>query len=315
MHIVCYVLAGAGSPNCGLVQLLEPMMSPKAKCSLQDVIRFIESRAPQSVSTFRRNPFAGRRFHYSHVRRAVEELHYRGRYRDLEPFDLKGTLGLWRGPSGVRYQLARQATLQLVRTIQDRRPELPLERILPCITHELFCQTPVSRYATTLWGMLINVYGGSPYRALKDLIDHDEDFAAYRDFQPSDMKKAPQRTWISQTGKKDYARARRLTRAFLQAICGGRPPVRIEATLAGIEMQEILKTPISRYGATLGGMIDQVYGNSPYLALKDLASADPGCRRYLPAIERRRYRHRRGSRPPTRRSKHSARTRSFAVCR
>lgn len=290
-------------------------MSPKAPCSLQDVIRFIESRAPQSVPTFRWNPFVGRRFHYPDVRRAVEELHHRGRYRDLEPFDLKGTLGLWRGPSGFRYQLARQATKQLIRRIQDRCPELPLERILPCITHEVFCLTPVSRYATTLWGMLINVYGGSPYRALRDLLDHDKEFAAYRDFQPSDMKKAPQRTWVSRTGENDYARARQLTRAFLQAVGDGLPAVRIEAMLAGIEMQEILKTPINRYGSTLGGMIDQVYGNSLYLALKDLALTDPVFRRYLSAIERRRYRTRGCSGHPARRSKHSARGRSFAVSR
>ncbi len=265
-------------------------MPPRAPCSVQDVIRFIESRAPHPGATYRRNPFAGRRFHFPDVRRAVEELHRGGRYRDLEPFDLKGTLGLWKGPSGIRYQLARQSTKQLVRRMQERRPHLPLERILPGITHGIFCQTPISRYSTTLWGMLINVYGSSPYVALKDLIDHDEEFASYRDLQPSDMVKAPQRTWASQTGKKDFARARRLTRAFLQAIGDGLPAGRIEATLSGIEMREILKTPISRYGTTLGGMLDQVYGNSPYLALKDLAQSDPGCRRYLSAIERRRYR-------------------------
>lgn len=283
-------------------------MPPRTPCSIRDVIRFIESRVPHPSNVFRRNPFSGRRLHFSDVRCALEDLHHQGRYLDLEPFDLKGTLGLWKGLAGVRYDLARQASKRLLRRIESRHPGLPLEKILPGITHCAFCRTPISRYATTLWGMLANVYGGSPYRALKDLIDHDEEFVAYRDLQPSDMKKAPQRTWVSQTGKKDYARARRLTRAFLQAIRDGLPAVRIEATLARIETHEILETPVSRYGATLGGMIDQVYDNSPYLALKDLALADPACRPFLSAIERRRYRARGRARPSTRRPKHSART-------
>ena len=59
-----------------------------------------------------------------------------------------------------------------------------------------------------------------------------------------------------------------------------------------VEAGELLGTPLNRYGTTLGGMLDQVYARSPYLALRDLAEHDSRYRTYLPSILRRRYRSR-----------------------
>ncbi len=267
-------------------------MPRRPEPSIADVIRFIQSRVSHQDSVFRKNPFVGQRFHYRLVRRALAELHRAGRYLALEAFDIKGTLYLWKGPGGVNYTLARDATKRLISSLQARLPGITLERILPEINLRCFTHVPIDNYGTTLGGMLANVYGNSPYQALKDLIDHDGDFSSFRDFQPSDMRKAPQETWKQKGGKRDYRRARDLTRRCLELIIHRHPDLTMDTLLSKVETAELMGTALNKYGTTLGGMLDQVYGRSPYLALRDLAEHDPRYREYLPAIRRRRYRSR-----------------------
>ena len=267
-------------------------MAKKSAPTVAQVIRFIRSRAVPEGAVFHDNPFAGRRFPYGVVVEALARLHHEGSHPDLEAFDLKGTIFLWRGPEGVNHELARLATRRLVRSLHARLPGLALERLLPEINLRCFSNVRIDSYGTTLGGMLANVYGNSPYRALRDLIDHDEEFASFRDFQPWDMRKAPQETWIAKGEKRDYAHARELTRACLRTIFAAHAELLKEALLSKVEAGELLGTPLNRYGTTLGGMLDQIYGHSPYLALRDLAEHDPDYREYLPAIMNRRFRRR-----------------------
>lgn len=257
---------------------------------VEQVISFIESRVPREGTEFRTNPFSGVRFHYPWVARAIDSVHQQGRYLDLEPFDLKGTLFLWNTRRGKNFELAWKATSRLLLRLRERQPLIPYERLLPGVTYEVFCKTHIDNYGTTLGSMLANVYDKSPYRALKDLIDHAPPFAAYRDLEPQDMRKAPQHTWATAKGSRGCIRALALVRRFLEVARRRHPKLPMEVLLARVESEEMLGLSLSRYGSTVGGMLDQVYGRSPYLAFKDLAKHDPAYRRYLPAIERRRYR-------------------------
>src|SRR5690606_22225485 len=139
-----------------------------------------------------------------------------------------------------------------------------LEELLQNITARTFFKQPINRYATTLSGMLVQVYENSPYDALKDLIDHDKELAEFKNFQPYDMQKAPQKMWEGKQGK---TLARHATKTPLTTIQRTSKP--LEELLPTITPRTFYKQPINKYATTLGGMLQHVYEGSPYDALKD----------------------------------------------
>lgn len=212
-------------------------------------------------------------------------------YRDLQPYDMKiSPQNTWKNKDGSRnYELARHATKTLLKKLQMDQPQKTLTQILTEITKDTFSQHPINKYHTTLAGMITKVYKGSPYQAVKDLIEKDPKFAEYKDLQPYDMNQAPKETWVNRDGSKNYEFARHATKTLLNKLYQENPSKTRAQILTGITQDTFHLHPINRYQTTLGGMIKEVYEGSPYQALKNLAENDPEYTEFLPVIEELRH--------------------------
>jgi len=246
--------------------------------TIDDVMRFILANAPPEGVKIKKSPFKGRRFEYDLVDGAISELHAQGRFLDLEAYDIKGTKDMWNTEEGKNNELARKATKQLIKKLQEEQPDKELTQI----TYETFSKYPINRYQTTLGGMLVSIpgYKNSPYATLKDLIDADPELEQYRDFQPYDMKSAPQNTWNKPDGSKNYELARHATKTLLNKLQKDQVNKTLAEILTEIILDTFYKYPINKYGTTLGGMICNVHENSPYDALKKLIDNDPEFKEY-----------------------------------
>lgn len=211
-------------------------------------------------------------------------------FRDFEPQDMKcAPINTWFNKNGTRnYSLLRRVTKQLIRTLQAQQPHKKLEEILPGITDEDFRTTQINRYGTTLRGVM-DAHDDSPYHALRDLIDHDDEFAEFRDLQKQDMRKAPSNTWVSRKGRKNRRLAREMMKQFLRKLEEQQPGRAVEQILPGVTQERFYTTPINRYQTTLGGMLMRVYDGSLYSALKDFAKHDSDYSHLLPVIKRLRH--------------------------
>jgi len=203
-------------------------------------------------------------------------------YRDLQTYDLTHPpLNTWNNKDGSKnYQLARTATKKLIKKLQEEQPTKTLEQILPEINQDTFKDKPINKYQTTLCGMLKSIYDYSPYVALKDLIDNDEEFKAYRDFQQYDMIQSPNNTWNKEDGIINYQLARTATKKLIKKLQEEQPTKTLEQILPKINQDTFYKKPINKYQTTLCGMLSVVYNNSPYAALKDLINNDEEFREY-----------------------------------
>jgi hypothetical protein len=242
--------------------------------TIDDVIRFILENSPREGEEVKKNPFKGRRLPYDLVGGAIDELHSEGRFLDLESFDISGTFDMWHTSEGfTNFELARKGIKQLLKSLQ-RKSAIPLEQIIPKIGYDTFHTTPINKYKTTLCGMLAQVYEDSPYTALKDLIDHDEEYAEFRDLQPYDMHHAPRNTWLDNVGTKKHELARNATKQLLKTLQRQKPAIPLEQIIPQIGHDTFNITPINKYKTTLIGMLCHVYDGSAYQALKDLIDHD-----------------------------------------
>jgi len=236
--------------------------------TIDDAIDFILANAPVEGVVCEKSCFPRSGFQYTLVDVAIDELHRRGEFLDLEAYDVRGTFNMWHTTEGItNNELARRGTRTLLTKLQQDNLDKTFEQILPNITKQDFSKTPINKYGTTLKGMLTSVYDASPYEALKDLIDHDEELEEFKDFQPYDMRMAPQKSWKGPKGRK---LARQATKTLLQKIQAENPDKKLEQIIPNITKQTFYTTPINRYGTTLHGMLVSVYDDSPYNALKDL---------------------------------------------
>ena len=258
--------------------------------SIDDVVAFISCNAPQEGQSTTKNPFRGRKFPYETADLAIEELHKKRKYLDLEAYDLLGTMRMWHTSSeGTNYELARKATRKLLQKLDSKQTTASRVALLPTITQHHFHRVTINQYGTTLHGMLAAVYDNSPFSGIKDLIQHDADFAEFSDFQQYDMKKARRQTWFDKDKNKNYPLARLTTKLLLQKIKEQKGDVSWAEILPTIRADMFHNTPINRYGTTLRGMINLVYAGSPYLALKDLIEHDAEMRNFCSVIETRRH--------------------------
>ncbi len=247
---------------------------PKRRKTLQDVINFILSNEPPEGEEFDDNPFSGHCFGYDLVTEALAQLRFRERLHDLEPFDIPGTRHLWRmRKGGIRYELARKGTKQLLQQLHKQEPDKPLTEIITQVTQDHFQCLPINLYKTRLSGMLQHVYENSHYNALKDLFDHDKELSEFSDLQPYDMKRTSRNTWEKKSGVKNYQLARQLTKKFLCVLMMQRN-IPLEQLIPEITAKDFRTVRINRYNTTLEEMFQFVYRGSPYLALKDLFNHD-----------------------------------------
>jgi hypothetical protein len=179
------------------------------------------------------------------------------------------------------FALAREATKVLIKKLQQERPGKPLAEILTEISPETFYRQPINNYNTTVRGMLTYVYDGKAFKALKDLIDNDDEFAKFSDFKPYDMKRA---NWRNPNGTKNFALAREATKMLIKKLQQEQPGKPLEQVLSEIKRRTFCKHPINRYNTTLGGMLAVVYCSITRKALMDLTKNDDEYRRYLKAL-------------------------------
>jgi len=245
------------------------------KKTIDDVIRFIEINAPSEGDAVKQRPFGGRRFSYELVEGALSELHAQGKFLDLDAYDVGTTVNIWVAEDGSKnYDLARSATKALLGKLQEINPDKTLAQILSEITTTTFNKQPINKYQTTLGTMLVLVYDGSPYAALKDVIDSDLELAEFRDFEPYNMKCGPLNMWNKKDGSKNHDLAKTATKMLLKKLQKEMPDKTLAQILADVSAEEFKMLPIDKYQTTLGGMLWEAYGGSPYAALKDVIDSD-----------------------------------------
>lgn len=243
----------------------------RKNCSVEDIVQFIEEHVQNGDF-----PFPIKRCKYSSVEAAVNSLHLQGRFLDLDVYDLRGTTNLWRSNGDTNFELARRAIRQFVNCLQKKGK---LEDLLPRISQKQ-CYKPFNRYGTNLRGPL-SVYGGSPYRALKDLFDNDDDFADCRDFQPYDLLCAPKKTWKN-NGSMNYGLAGQATKQLILKMVERKRDLNgslffrdaILKILPEICSETFRKIEINKYHTTLENMLAIVFRNSPYRAIRNLVEND-----------------------------------------
>lgn len=160
-------------------------------------------------------------------------------YPELEPWEMKHVpMSFWMGDEGREH--AREATRWLITKVGLSGLE-PVD-----VANQVDYYTFEKAH---LKGMLYRVYNGSPYAALADI---------YPELQAWERAFVPRDYW---QGKQGRARARQATLQMLQRMSVNKAPVE---TIA----REVNQQTFAEHG--LGGMLSQVYGSSPYLALHDI---------------------------------------------
>ncbi|MEK6822220.1 MAG: hypothetical protein AABY13_00195, partial [Nanoarchaeota archaeon] len=203
------------------------------------------------------------------LHRNEHELRARGvdHLLQLQPYDFKGTMHLWRDDVGeLNLALARHLTKRVVRAAGE-----DMTCVVPVITEADFTKQ-VNRYGTTATSMLRRVYGGSPADAVVDLIDSDPDFVAWRDVRPYDFCKGGLNMWIKKDGTPNHSLARELTHNLVSTLKEERTWT-METLIASISTAD-MKHAATRYGATLSGMAQSIYRDSVAEAVIDLIAHD-----------------------------------------
>ncbi len=240
-------------------------------CSVEDIIEFIEEHVRTEEL-----PFPIKRCKYDTVDAALRQLHSNGQFLDMDVYDLRGTVNLWRSNGDVNFELARRAIKRFVEDLQEKGR---LEDLLPNLSQRQF-HKPFNKYGTNLRGPL-SVYSGSPYKALKDLFDSDDDFADFRDFQPYDLHSAPKNTWKNK-GSMNYKLARQAAKQLIQRLVERKRELKgslsvrdaMLKVLPEISSGTFRNTEINKYGTTLENMLSIVFRNSPYRVIRNLIEND-----------------------------------------
>jgi hypothetical protein len=211
---------------------------------------------------------------YAALRDLVDNDDDFAEFRDLMPYDmLRMPQNTWTLSAGdMNFALARQLTKRLLVSLHDLEGK-PLEAILPSVSAETFQTVPLDRYGATAGSAFENVYGSSPYAALKDLIDSDPELAAFRNFMPYDMRTAPKETWTLPNGEKNVVLARCATKQLIRALQLDSWRT-LSTLLPVISKEDFTAFPINKYGTTLTGLLGIVYRGTLHAAIHDLAMHD-----------------------------------------
>ncbi|MBW2969683.1 hypothetical protein KY309_01440 [Candidatus Woesearchaeota archaeon] len=206
-------------------------------------------------------------------------------YRDLQPYDLRSApKKTWRTGTRRNYVLAREATKKLVLKLVEKKQarkhmtkKQAILEVLPEIYGNTFRNVEINKYHTTLENMLALVFGNSPYRAIRNLVDNDGEFRKFRDFKEYDLRYGKGNTWNRKNKTKNKRLGRRLTALLIGKIKGDEKLVNVLPRICKDTFEDV---PINRYGTTLGSMLAHVYSDSPYKAVRDLIDNNQNFARY-----------------------------------
>lgn len=188
----------------------------------------------------------------------------------LRPYDFKRTANLWRKGEWVNFPLAREAMHLLVQELL-RRKKWIFTDLVRYVSQRTITRFPINRFGTTLAGMLHRVYGGSPWRAIEDLVRNDDRYLPFRGILRTDFRKCARWT---------RSMARTHVHLLIRVLERDRGWSFIE-TIQRVDKDLIESTPINQFGTTLQGMLSsRMYGQSYALAILDLVRHDDRYREY-----------------------------------
>ena len=198
------------------------------------------------------------------------DVDVRKEFAKLRPYHFrKAQSGTWTNKDGTKnLELAREATEELLDVLKQRYG-WELEEVVRNITSRHFYEEEIM-FGATLGGMLNGAYRGSPSEAVIDYLQNHPDRNVrekFRIVRPYHFSMSPLGTWTRKDGTKNYELAREATAELIETLQQrygwGLDDVICNIRLCHFDYEEI------RFGATLGGMLATVYGNSPSTAICD----------------------------------------------
>lgn len=225
----------------------------------------ITERGPRGALT--------QRYHYNALEEILSIVHQRvpegDELKDLRAYHFKGTRWMWHTEEGItNVELACGATGELITLLKVRNNWNDGE-IIAHITQKHFHKEPI-KFDATLGGMIDGIYHNSPSAAVIDYYQNHPDAQLqleFKDLKPYHFAQAPRNTWTEKNGAKKYGLAREATRelvAILKKMRGWD-----DNQLKENIKTEDFETVQIKFGATLGGMLANVYSSSPKAAIED----------------------------------------------
>lgn len=210
-----------------------------------------------------------KRYQYDFLCQILDKIHEREELLDLKAYHFMRTSHRWKFKDGSKnFALAREATGTLVELLRDRHG-WSYEQIIENIRQEHFHKTRIG-YGAKLAGMLVTVYDDSPSKAMIDYLQNhpsSEVREQFKDLKPYHFKNGQKHIWKLENGRKNYELARRATGELLE-ILREKYGWDYEQVIKNIQQKHFYKEKI-RFGATLNGMLSNVYEGSPSKAVVD----------------------------------------------
>ncbi len=207
------------------------------------------------------------------------------RFGTVSPLDFPSAIGLIgaRSESGLFYQqLCTHRFLIKLGEIEkvDIYTPLGFRKILEKVTARAMESMPLNEFGSTAISA-IKFYGGSPYKALTDLLQHEEKFAVVQKIGilPFDLQNASHNTWGTKNAPSPLAL--HATELYLRALAlryfyksklktpeDFQKPVRFtkkvfRAILPHISTRTFIEQPVTFWGTTLEGLVSsRTFGGS-----------------------------------------------------
>ena len=214
-----------------------------------------------------------KRYQYDFLEEILDEIHSRKKLLDLRAYHFKGTVNMWSEEDSINYELARQATGELIETLKEKYAWND-EQVIENITAKHFHKETI-KYGVRVAGMLTHVYENSPSQAVTDYFQNhpnEKTKNKFKDLKEYHFKAIQKHLWTKKDGTKNYELARQATGEFLDTL-KERYGWDYEQVIENIRAKHFLKEPI-KYNATLSGML-RVYNHSPSQAVIDFLQHHP----------------------------------------
>lgn len=107
----------------------------------------------------------------------------------IKPYDFHRTTGLWGTRENKNYPLARELiALAVDNFIQEKGYDFP--KFVQTIRKKPFMRTPVNEHGTKTKGAIYCVYNEDHRKAIIDMVNHNPEFAEYRDLNKTDFARS-----------------------------------------------------------------------------------------------------------------------------
>ncbi len=198
----------------------------------------------------------------------LKAIHLKRKLLDLRAYHFSDVLNIWNLKDGtINYELAREATGELLNALMGRYGDY--EQIVANIQKRHFCEEQIL-YGANLSGMLQRVYDSTQSKAVIDYLQNHpnkEVSSHFKDLREYHFGYTKHSTWTTK-GRKKYELARQATGELLDVL-KERNGWDYEQVVQNIQQKHFISEAIRHGGATLGGMLANVYDDSPSKAVID----------------------------------------------